>query len=121
MDNQRRNDGAYPASVLSGAVDAALAGLRRRFGQFDHAGFQRALANMPEAFVFCPEAARAWTEADEVACLVSGAAAFAVASGKRTVVEGHAGHLLVLLAGSEQDALAAIERAAARVPRRRRR
>jgi len=121
MDEHRTNEDEMPHPILSGAVDAALADLRRGFGEFDFAGFHRALAAMPEAFVFCSAEALNWTEPDQIACLVSGAAAFGAASGKETFVEGHLGQYVVLLAGGEREALAAIERAAARAAKRRRR
>jgi len=58
-------------------------------------------------------------ERDEAA--LSGAAAFAAASGKEAIVEGRAGHLVVLLAGSEKEAIEAIGSAIAATPSRKER
>ena len=114
MGEKRTKDDELPHAILSDAVDAALVDLRQLFDQFDFAGFYETLTAMPEAFVFCPAEALNWTEPDQISCLVSGAAAFAAASGKTKVVEGRASQYVVLLAGTEAEALAAVARAAMR-------
>ena len=115
MDEKRTNDDEMPYAILSDAVDAALVELRQLFDQHDFAGFYKTLTAMPEVFVFCPAEALNWTEQDQVACLVSGAAAFAAALGKTKIVEGRSGQYVILIAGTEQEALSAVARAAMQI------
>ena len=112
MDEKRTKDDEHPHAILSDAIDAALVELRQCFDQHDFERFYKTLTAMPEAFVFCPAEALNWTEPDQISCLASGAAAFAVASGKTKVVEGRMGQYVILIAGTEADAVAAIAKAA---------